>query len=102
MDILRATVDERDDAVLVVGTDDGVEFIVPEPGAGLCTQGPFRDVPLTAHHASRIRFSVTLSSFLSGLAQTQVKVATVGLVVPDVSIEGLVGDIEYSVSFEPP
>ena len=67
--VLRFPLDERDDAVLVVGTDDGVELPMPEPRAIVRADGPLGDVALAWHDASGIERAIPFPSSFPGLTE---------------------------------
>lgn len=60
--------DDGDDAVVIVGAKDGVDFPMAEARAILSTRGSLRDVALSGEDPPRIVGSVAFPAFLQRLA----------------------------------
>ena len=84
---------EGDDAGLAVA-EHGVGLPVANAGSVVCCGWALLDGSLACQSSSRVVGAVSLSPFLGGLSQVGVQQSAVSLVVPDVSVDGLMADLQ--------
>lgn len=90
---------EGDDAGLAVA-EHGVGLPVANAGSVVCCGWALLDGSLACQSSSRVVGAVSLSPFLGGLSQVGVQQSAVSLVVPDVSVGGLMADLETSFEIQ--
>ncbi len=100
-DVFGLSLDHGDDAVAVIGADDGIGFPVAEAGAVLSAWRALRDVALIREDPAGIGASVAFSASFRSLAEMEVEAPAVAAIVPDVSVDGLMADVEYAVEAQP-
>ncbi len=100
-DVLRFTLDQGDDAVTVVSAHDGIGFPMAEAGAVVGPRGTLGDMALVGEDPPGIGGSVAFSALFCGVAQVGVEVPTIAAVVPDMTVDGLVADVEDAVQAQP-
>ena len=84
---------EGDDAGLAVA-EHGVGLPVANAGSVVCCGWALLDGSLACQSSSRVVGAVSLSPFLGGLSPVGVQQSAVSLVVPDVSVDGLMADLQ--------
>jgi len=87
--------DEGHDAGLAVA-EHGVCLPMANAGSVVDRGGSVLDRPLSGQTSSRVAGAVSLAPSLGGLSQVRVQESPVSLVVPDVSVDGLMADLEAS------
>ena len=100
-DVFGLTLNQGDDAVPVMGAHDGVRLPMAEAGSVVGAKRALGDVALIGQDSPGIGASVAFPALLRGLAQESVKAPAVAAVVPDVTIDGLVTDIENTLEAQP-
>ena len=73
---------------------------VANAGSVVCCGWALLDGSLACQSSSRVVGAVSLSPFLGGLSQAGVQQSAVSLVVPDVSVDGLMADLETSFEIQ--
>ena len=84
---------EGDDAGLAVA-EHGIGFPMPDAGAVVGGGGSFPDGSLACQSSTTVVGAVSLSPLLGGLPQVRVQGSPSPLVVPDVSVDGLMADLQ--------
>jgi len=74
--------------------EHGVGLPMPDAGAVVGGGGSFLDGSLTGQSPSRVVGAVSLPPLFGGLPQVRVQESPVSLVVPDVSVDGLMADLQ--------
>ena len=100
LDVPGLSFHEGDDARPAVA-EHCVGLPVSDAGAVVGRGGSVLDRPLSGQSSSRVVGAVSLTSQFGGAAQVLVDGATASFVSPDVTINGLVADLEDSVATEP-
>ena len=80
--------------------EHGVGLPVANAGSVVCCGWALLDGSLACQSSSRVVGAVSLSPFLGGLSPVGVQQFAVSLVVPDVSVDGLMADLETSFEIQ--
>jgi len=100
-DVLRLSLDHGGDTVMVVGTDDGVDFPMPDSRAIHGAWWALGDVTFPGKDPTGIVGSIAFATLLESLSEVGVELAAADAVVPDVAINSFVADVEDSVQAQP-
>jgi hypothetical protein len=93
--------DHAEDAVVVVGADNGVDFPVAESGTVFGAGWTLGDVAFSRQDAAGIDGAVAFTALFAGLAQMGIEVAAVEVVIPDEAVDGFMADREDPVPAQP-
>ena len=92
--------DHGDDAVSVVGAGDGVDLPMSKARAVISASGTLGNVSFAEQYTARIVGAIALA-LLSGLSEMGMQVAAEVVVIPDISIDGGMADVEDPVNPKP-
>ncbi len=101
LDVSGFSFDEGDDAGLAVA-EHSIGFPVSDAGSVVGGGGSLLDWPLAGQSSSRVVGAMPLAPLFCGLSQMRVQASPVSLVVPDVSVDGLMADLEPALASQSP